>query len=187
MEQQKRRYLLYVLLIATVLVGGYYNWRQQITPPATAMAPASAVPAAPSAPEVVVYVSGYVVRPGVYKLSGEPRAIDCINAAGGFAAGSNPAAVNLAQKVTDGMQINVPGSLAPAGSTAAAAQAAGKVSLNAADKKQLESLPGIGPALADRILEYRTAKGGFQTVDEMKKVPGIGEAKFNSMKDKLVL
>jgi competence protein ComEA len=134
---------------------------------------------------IVVYVSGFVARPGVYKLSGELRVVDSVNAAGGFAAGANVSVVNLAQKLTDGMQIHVPGNLSPTPS--GGQTVTGKIMLNNADKKQLESLPGIGPALADRILEYRAAQGGFKTIDELKKVSGIGDAKYTALKDKVSL
>jgi competence protein ComEA len=188
MEQaQKRQYLLMVLIMAAVLAGAYSIWQQQSQPApvaVTAPVPAVAADAATAEAEIVVYVSGFVVRPGVYKLSGEIRAIDSVNAAGGFAAGANASAVNLAQKLTDGMQIHVPGNLSP---TTSAGPTAGKISLSQADKKQLESLPGIGPALADRILEYRTKQGGFKTIDELKKVSGIGDAKYNTLKDKVSL
>ncbi|KYZ77406.1 hypothetical protein AXX12_04635 [Anaerosporomusa subterranea] len=188
MEQpQKRQYLLLVIIMAAVLAGGFYIWQQQSQSAAVAVAPSAPTVTTGSATagaDIVVYVSGFVVRPGVYKLSGELRVVDFINAAGGFAAGANASAVNLAQKLTDGMQVHVPGNLSP---TTSGGQTTGKVNLNNADKKQMESLPGIGPALADRILEYRATQGGFKTVDELKKVSGIGDVKYNSIKDKVSL
>ena len=70
---------------------------------------------------------------------------------------------------------------------AGSARSGGKVSLNQADKQQLESLPGIGPALADRILEYRATQGSFQAIEDLKNVSGIGAAKYNALKDKVSL
>lgn len=184
---EKRHYILIILLITAILSGGVYTWWQTSSAPASipAAAPVSLEGTRQKDPEVVVYVSGFVVRPGVYSVPNEARAIDAVNAAGGFSTGADATKINLAQKLADGMQVNVPGSLtaAPVGT----AIASGKVSLNNADKKQLETLPGIGPSLADRILEYRQAKGSFQTLDELKKVSGIGEAKYNALKDKIAL
>lgn len=189
-QPQKRQYLLMVLIMAAILTGAYYIWQQQSHPAPVAVlssAPSVTTGAVTAGSDIVVYVSGFVVRPGVYKLSGELRVIDFVNAAGGFAAGANASAVNLAQKLTDGMQIHVPGNLSSTASAGQTAGTTGKVSLSNADKKQLESLPGIGPALADRILEYRTTQGGFKSIDELKKVSGIGDAKYNSLKDKISL
>ena len=187
MEQQKRQHLLLIFFIAAVLIGGFYSWLQQEK---SSAATAPTVPVAAELPstmsEVVVYVSGYIVRPGVYTLSGEPRAIDAVNAAGGFATGANAAGINLAQKLRDGMQINVPGSLSASG-PGVSAEIIGKIHINTADKKQLETLPGVGPALAERILEYRTVHNGFKALDELKKVSGIGEAKYKALKDKIIL
>lgn len=189
MPQTRRQYILLAILIAAVLFGAVYIERQSAFQPAAAptAAPAAASESQAAAP-VVVYISGYVVRPGVYRLEGEPRAIDGVNAAGGFATGADPTKINLAQKLTDGMQINVPGAMTPAaGGTAGGAAANAKVSINNADKKQLESLPGIGPALAERILEHRKTQGSFMTLEDLKKVPGIGDAKYNALKEKIAL
>lgn len=187
-QPQRRQCLLVALLVAVVLVCGLYIWEQQSQPTgaATSAIPAVSVGEAKlTESEVVVYVSGYVVRPGVYTLSGEPRAIDAVNAAGGFVDGADAARINLAQKLVDGTQVHVPGNLS---ATPDGAQPGGnKVSLNHADKKQLESLPGIGPALADRILDHRKTQGGFKTIEELRKVSGIGDAKYNALKDKITL
>lgn len=183
---QKKQYLLLVLLMTIVLAGTYSVWREQSRP--VSVMPIPSVPALSTAEtetgRCVVYVSGYVVRPGVYKLSGEPRAIDAVNMAGGLSVGANAFGINLAQKLTDGMQIHVPGQLS---GIAAASPESDKININQADKKRLETLPGIGPALADRILEYRSVRGSFKTLDELKQVSGIGEAKYNRLKDKISL
>lgn len=182
---QKKQYILLVLLLAIVVIGTYSRLHEQNQSAPAAAIPSTSVLATDEInADFVVYVSGYVVRPGVYKLSGEPRAIDAVNTAGGLSVGANAAGINLAQKLTDGMQIHVPGQLS--GSVAASPES-GKININQADKKQLETLPGIGPALADRILGYRSTQGSFKTLDELKKVSGIGDAKYTRLKDKITL
>ena len=104
--------------------------------------------------------------------------------------------VNLAQKLKDGMQVTVP-EKSPQGTAvqgAAGAQAGtvkplpeGMVNINTADEKELDKLPGVGPAMAKRIVEYRTENGAFQAPEEIKRVKGIGDAKYAKMKDKIAL
>lgn len=143
----------------------------------------SAASPAPS-PTVYVHVLGAVVTPGLYTLEGEARVVDAIAAAGGFAADAETASVNLARPLTDGEQIVVmkPGESPPAtggGSGSAegsTADAGGPINLNSATATELESLPRIGPALAERIIAWRTENGPFRLVDELLSVPGIGDA-----------
>ncbi|MDR7867285.1 MAG: ComEA family DNA-binding protein [Sporomusaceae bacterium] len=183
-----RRHWLIILALAAVIVAGsfYDQWRKFVVPEKTAsVVPAGQSPVARDN-RPVVYVTGAVSKPGVYKVGPESRVIDVINAAGGLAHGADANKVNLAQAVKDGMQVHVPISGVP-GSSAAAATDSGRVSINAADKPALEKLPGIGAVLADRIVEYRKANGPFRDIAEIKKVNGIGESKFNQIKDKITL
>lgn len=144
--------------------------------------------------EVVVYVSGGVSKPGVYKLSHGSRVVDAVTLAGGFAPGSDAAKINLAMLLKDEMQINVPYAV-PAASTnpgiptttGNSSNSGDKISINTANQADFDKLPGIGPALAERIVEYRTANGPFRDVADIKKVPGIGEAKYNNFKNKISL
>lgn len=143
--------------------------------------------------DVVVYVCGGVVKPGVYKLSHGSRVIDAVTMAGGFAPGADVVKINLALQLKDEMQVNVPYNIAAVNGTpaapagAGAAGSAGRVNINTASPAELDKLPGIGPALAERIIEYRTANGPFQDLADIKNVPGIGEAKYNQFKEKIAL
>jgi len=131
-----------------------------------------------SAP-VVVSVVGLVVRPGLVTLPSGSRVAAAIDGAGGLLPGADPASVNLAAVVTDGQQIavGVPGTSAagdaPTGSAAGTA-AGGLVDLNTAGVSELDALPGIGPVLAQRIVDHRAREGPFTSVDQLDDVPGIG-------------
>jgi competence protein ComEA len=183
----KRHWLLILALAAVIVAGSYFydHWQK-----AAVVEKASSVvqvqPGAVHDGQPVVYVSGAVNKPGVYKVGPESRVIDVVNAAGGLAPGADANRINLAQLVKDGMQINVPLS-AESGPATAASAVAGKVSINAAGKSELEKLPGIGPVLAQRIMDYRRIHGSFRDVAELKKVPGIGDSIFNRIKDKISL
>ena len=152
------------------------------------------------AKEIVVYVAGAVNRPGVVQLAEGARAKDAVDACGGFLPTADTNGVNLAQKLKDGMQVTVPEKMTAAAQGAATqgvtggAQAGaakplpeGMVNINTADEKELDKLPGIGPAMAKRIIEYRTENGAFQSPEEIKRVKGIGDAKYEKMKDKIAL
>jgi competence protein ComEA len=128
-------------------------------------------------------VVGQVVRPGLVTLPSGARVADAVAAAGGLLPAADPASVNLAAVVTDGEQlaVGVPGPVAAAdapGSAAAGgtADAGGLVDLNTAGVAELDALPGIGPVLAQRIVDHRAQQGPFRTVEELDSVPGIGPA-----------
>lgn len=149
---------------------------------ATADAVAGTAPGAvPGASEVVVHVVGQVARPGVFVLASGSRVADAVTAAGGATGEADLAAINLARAVVDGEQIlvprpgeTVPGDVpAQAGAPPASADAA-LVDLNSAQVADLDRLPGIGPVLAQRIVDWRTEHGRFSTVDELAEVRGIG-------------
>ena len=159
-------------------------------------APSSSEDASESAapavvPTVTVQVVGEVRHPGVYELHGGARAIDAVSAAGGLLGDADQAAVNLARVVADGEQIAVPregegGASAGAdgaGAGAASGVAGGKVDLNTATAEQLDALPGIGPATAAKIVADRTNNGPFRKVEDLMRVPGIGPAKMDALKD----
>lgn len=131
--------------------------------------------------ELVVHVAGAVRRPGLVHLREGARAGDAIRAAGGARRGADLAGVNLAMRIVDGQQVVVPG----AGVVAPGSGAGGPVSLNAATVEQLDELDGIGPGLAEKIVEYRTQNGGFRSVDELADVPGIGEKRLEALQGKL--
>lgn len=158
-------------------------------PPAAALQPFKAAPAPAS--RLVVDVVGAVRRPGLYRLRAGARIADAVRRAGGATRRADIALINLAALVTDGMQIVVPtrvsatsaGVTAPGGPAAAAGLPAVKVSLSSATTAQLDSLPGIGPVTAQKIVDWRTAHGPFRSVDALDEVPGIGPAKIEQLRD----
>jgi competence protein ComEA len=137
---------------------------------------------------VVVHVAGAVVHPGVVTLPPGSRVVDAIRAAGGSRAGADLDRLDLAARLSDGIRIAVPlrGQPTPpldadatsgSGSTAAGA-ASGPINLNSATEQELETLPGIGPSLASAIIAERDRSGGFKTVDDLRRVHGIGDVRF---------
>ena len=150
-------------------------------------------------PMVAVYVSGAVKKPGVYRLSDGARVDDAVRAAGGLASDADAVRVNLAARVRDEQQIYVPtmgeivapvaplsGGNEPANTVAATPTVGdGKVNINTASVAEFEPLPRIGPAIAQRIIDYRTANGPFATIEDLQNVKGIGPATFADLKDKI--
>ncbi|MEJ3403153.1 ComEA family DNA-binding protein [Rathayibacter sp. YIM 133350] len=145
----------------------------------------AATPTASASPavELFVHVLGAVARPGLYRLPPQARVVDAVAASGGFTAAADQGGVNLARPVADGEQVYVPavGEVPPpAADTAGAggADSGAPINLNTASAEQLETLPHIGPALAQRILDWRAANGPFASVDDLREVAGIGEKTF---------
>jgi competence protein ComEA len=190
-----------LLVGCSLLVAGYWMWTGR--PRAVAVAPvvlstgaaplvtpgpvptAAAATTAAAAPtpvaEVVVHVAGQVARPGLVRLPAGSRVADAIQAAGGVTRPRAADTVNLARVLVDGEQVlvgvpgaAVPGAAVPGGVAAAAAPAV--LDLNAASVTDLDSLPGVGPVLAARIVAWRAANGPFRSVDELGEVSGIGDA-----------
>ena len=150
-------------------------------------------------PNVFVHVVGEVVNPGIFMVQSQARLFDAIFAAGGLTKLADQSSINLAREVSDGEQIVVfavgsGGSIGSgAGISGSSANGGGSmqskalVSLNRASQLELESLPGVGPTLAGRMIDWRTANGGFKKKEDLLKVSGIGQKLFASMKDKLTL
>lgn len=133
---------------------------------------------------VYVHILGAVQTPGVYQFRDGDRVVDAIAAAGGFAPTADPQAVNLARFLTDGEQILVPvQGAAPPATGPSASDPGSKVNLNTASSTELETLPRVGPATAERILAWRDSNGRFAAVDDLLNVPGIGDKIFESLKD----
>jgi len=161
--------------------------------------PGSAVPAA-TGQTLTVHVVGQVRHPGVLRLAAGSRVTDAIERAGGATPRADLSAINLARPLVDGEQVRVPepGEAVPpagapgpggtAGGTSGAAGAGnGLVNLNTASQADLEELPGVGPVLAQRILDWRTEHGRFTTVDELGEVSGIGEKTFAQLQPKVTV
>ena len=165
--------------------GGYSASSNRGT--ASAAAPAGF---GPDAGPMIVQVSGAVRRPGVYRLRTGARAYEAVRAAGGALRSADRGAVNLAARAVDGSEIRIPrrgersAALQPA--SGAAQEESAPVSLATATVAQLDALDGIGPALADRIIKWRAANGGFKSVDDLDKVSGIGPAKLAALRPQVV-
>lgn len=133
--------------------------------------------------ELYVHVLGAVERPGLYVLELDARLVDAVAAAGGTTEDADLAAVNLARVLADGEQILVPTRGAAADAPGAAPPGDDRIDLNSADQAALETLPRIGPALAERIVAWREENGRFQSVDDLLAVPGIGEKLLEGIRD----
>lgn len=163
-------------------------------PVVAAAAPTSAaadpVPVVPAGGPVIVNVAGKVRRPGLVTVREGARVGEAVEAAGGALPAVDLTPLNLAARVVDGQQIVV-GAPAPApappGSAAAAPAAApapgGKLDLNAASLEQLDALPGVGPVTAKKILDWRTQNGRFAAVEQLREIPGIGDARFGTLRE----
>ncbi|WP_239079223.1 ComEA family DNA-binding protein [Streptomyces sp. SID7909] len=145
-------------------------------------------PAAGPGGQIVVDVSGKVRDPGLRRLPAGSRVDDALTAAGGARPGTDLAGLNRARVLMDGEQIVVGAPQAPApgpGVAGSAAEGGGPVSLNSATAEQLETLPGVGPVLAQHIVDYRTQHGGFRSVDELREVNGIGARRFADLQPRV--
>ena len=139
-------------------------------------------------PSVFVHVVGEVEKPGIYIVATRARVFDAIVAAGGFTKSADQSTVNLAREVSDGEQVVVMAAGSQSGSAAAQTSAqAALISLNRASQLELEALPGVGPTLAGRMIDWRTANGGFKKKEDLLKVSGIGKKMFDGMKDLVTL
>ncbi|MFF0318555.1 helix-hairpin-helix domain-containing protein [Micromonospora sp. NPDC005252] len=185
-----------VVALVVVLAAAGWAWRSRphaepVTPSTGAAAPAVSAEQGSASPagELVVAVAGKVRRPGLVRLPAGARLADAVQAAGGPLPGVDVALLNPARKVTDGELIvvgvtppPVPGGGAdPAAGGAPAA--GGPLNLNTATLAQLDALPGVGPVLAQRILAYRDQHGGFKGVGDLRQVDGIGDARYEQLKD----
>jgi competence protein ComEA len=163
--------------------------------------PASAATATPGTAldakkggQVTVHVAGAVAKPGVYELDADARVIDAVESAGGGAPDADLNRLNLAAKVADGQRVLVQrvgeaASAAPGtpGADGGSADPTALLNLNSATVAELETLPGIGPTLAQAIIAERERRGGFKSVNELRDVRGIGEKRFADLKDKVTI
>lgn len=140
--------------------------------------------------KVAVHIGGAVKNPGLYYLDSNSRVADAIQSAGGPTADADLDAINLASKVSDGLKIVVPSkinkenNLEVIGSTQVSkSESNGKININTASISELESLPGIGRVLAERIVSFRETNGPFKSIEDIKKVSGIGDKRFEAIKD----
>ncbi|MFI6069428.1 helix-hairpin-helix domain-containing protein [Micromonospora sp. NPDC051227] len=193
-----RRGVRALAVVAVVVVVGAAGWAWQARPQSEPAAPlaSDAASAAPTADprvsgsgEVVVAVAGKVRKPGLVRLPAGSRLADAVQAAGGALPGVDVALLNPARKVTDGelIVVGVTPPPVPGGAAGPAAgdagPAVGPLNLNTATLAQLDALPGVGPVLAQRILAHRDQHGGFKSVGDLRQVDGIGDARYEQLKD----
>jgi len=169
-----------VVAVVVALGAGVVAWRSR--PTVDPVAPPTALTAAATPEVIVVAVMGRVQRPGLVEIPAGSRVADAIAAAGGVLPETDLSTLNLARKLVDGEMVTV-GVPEPSG----AAAAGGRVNLNTATAAELEALPGVGPVLAQRIIDHREKHGGFRSVEELREVPGIGDATFAELEPRVTV
>jgi len=195
-QLDRKQQLIILLLAGLILFGGGYRYAQVKERTALEELPRVESQAPVQAKEIQVHVMGAVAKPGVYKLQQGDRVIDAINLAV-LLEDAEPDALRLASILSDGQTITVPyrltdeelaGLPGSAGSRPTVISANdGLININTADINQLTTLPGIGPALAERIVSYRETNGLFNSVEEIRKVSGIGEKRFLDIRDRITV
>lgn len=169
-------------------------------PSGSAGAAPNEAPGEEAATEVVVHVVGAVATPGVRRLPAGARVVDAVDAAGGAVADADLSRLNLAAPVEDGQQVYVPrvgevvlppvgpaGGASGAAGTPGDADDGGPVNLNTATVDELDALPGVGPTIAQAIVDHRSEHGPFESVDQLIEVSGIGEAKLEQLRSLVVV
>jgi len=148
-------------------------------------------------PSVIIHISGAVKNPGVYQLKSTDRVVDAVEIAGGITERANPDAINLAALLKDGQKIIIPYKISNQVTVesdknisknieevySSSSSPSDQININTADDHTLQSLPGIGPVLSQKIIDYRNQNGLFEVIDDIKDVSGIGEKKFEGIKD----
>ena len=196
-------------LAVVVALGVRWMQGQAARGGAAGAAASSAAGAAPGAPAVrlepargrraLVHVAGAVRRPGVYRLADGARVQDAVRRAGGATSRADTGAINLAARLADGQQVVVPRRVGGAGAGAATGGAGGggaagagaggaaapPISLSTATLEQLDTLDGVGPATARKILDWRRQHGGFRSVDDLGQVPGIGPKRLAALRERV--
>jgi competence protein ComEA len=196
--ERYRGYIVIVLLGLIVLGGMFFFLRRPKPEPIFILTPEpTATPLPTPTPRPLrVYVSGAVAHPDVYELPYDSIVKDAIEAAGGPTGEADLDRINMARRVHDEEQIYVPRKgeeslpvSPPSGPSlpSPSSQGGGKVNINTATAEELSTLPGIGPTKAQSIIDYRTTNGPFQSIEDIKKVRGIGDATFEKLKDKITV
>lgn len=144
--------------------------------------------------EIIVHITGCVVEEGIVKLKEGDRIANAIEKAGGITSDADMSKVNLAYKLKDGQKLYIPSNIEEDvpiitekgdGIIGEATSESGKININTATQTELEILNGVGPSTALKIIQYRTQNGEFSSIEDIKNVPGIGEAKYESLKDSI--
>ena len=191
-------FLLIVIIIALgIILYKNFNFEEKFTinPPVNSLENNSTVKI--EVPPVIIHITGAVKSPGVYQLKSTDRVVDALKIAGGATEEGNLDAVNLAALLKDGQKIIIPYKILKISEAEnnenlykniedmypSSATTSGKININTANSSTLQTLPGIGPVLSERIIEYRNQNGLFGIIDDIKDVSGIGEKKFEGIKD----
>ena len=188
MPADRRLIIVAVLAALAALIAFGELWPRDA--PAAALPPLAVTeppPVEPAQQPAVVHVVGAVRHPGVYRLAAGTRVRDAVRRAGGPTRAALLSGVNLAQRLADGEQIVVPAKGPDAAVAVTGSPAEQIVHLNSATAEQLDALDGIGPSLAERIVQYRVGHGGFRSLDELDDVSGIGPARLESLRARLAL
>lgn len=190
-ELSRSQLLIYAAVAAALLLVGARAIRAEggaTAPPLAAASPRGGeIEIGAGGGDLVVDVAGAVRRPGVYRLPAGARVVDAIGRAGGPDGGALLAGINRAARLTDGQQVVVP-ARGPGGATAAAiggGEAEAPIGLGSATVEELESIEGIGPVTAAKIVEFRDSHGGLASVDQLDQVSGIGPATMESLRARL--
>ena len=194
---------LILLLIVIIIGGGIILYKNMNSEDNFVINRASNItennPATPiEIPSVIVHISGAVRNPGVYQLRSTDRIVDAVKIAGGGTEEANLDLINLAALLKDGQKIIVPSKIYNENGeeinknidnntevmySSSSGSISGKININTANATMLQTLPGIGPVLSERIIEYRNQNGFFGIIDDIKDVSGIAEKKFEGIKD----
>jgi competence protein ComEA len=179
--------------LALVLLTAWYLARSRPSDAASVPPPVATIAVARddggSGRRLIVDVAGAVRKPGVYRMASGARVEDALKRAGGATAHADLSQINRAAKLEDGRQILVPRRASRAATASAPATAAATpaqpINLNTATLEQLDTLDGVGPTTAQKIIDFRTAHGGFGSVDELDQIPGIGEKKLAALREQV--
>lgn len=190
---RREQIMIAIIVVGIIAMSGVVFWPKEkpgavVTPPPAAVEQKKELP---KPKNVVVYVSGAVKHPGVVSMAYGSRVTDAVNLLGGPTETADMAGINLAALLVDGQQIHVPSTGETGGgaavTTLGSRVAGGKININTADTAALDTLPGVGPSTAQKIVDYRKNHGSFTSMEDLKSVPGIGESKYQNLKDKITI